>query len=369
MRILHCLRAPVGGLFRHVLDLAGAQAMRGHEVGILADSNAEDRLTAQKFATVADRLSLGIHRIPMGRKPGVGDFQAYRQVLAHAAPLKLDVLHGHGAKGGAYARLAARTLRRRGRDIKVFYTPHGGTLNFKPGTLDGRIFLGLERVLERFTSGLIFESAYAARVYAANIQQPRVPVRIIPNGLQADDFIPATADEDAADVLFVGELRRLKGVDLLLDAVAALNAGRRVTATIAGSGPDAAAFKAHAVALGIADKVTFTGALPARDAFRRGRVMVVPSRAESFPYIVLESAAAGLPLIATRVGGIPEIVDGTDTALIAPESADAIASALSATLSDFAAARARAGRLRANVEAKFTVGRMTDDVLAFYADA
>lgn len=74
------------------------------------------------------------------------------------------MLHGHGAKGGAYARLARRTLRAKGQPIKAFYTP-GGTLNYRPGTAQAAVFLTLERVLERFTDGLIFESAYAARVY------------------------------------------------------------------------------------------------------------------------------------------------------------------------------------------------------------
>ena len=68
--------------------------------------------------------------------------------------------------------------------------------------------------------------------------------------------------------------------------------------------------------------------MPAREAFALGRALVVPSRAESFPYIVLEAAAAGLPLLATNVGGIPEIVSGTDTALLPPEDADALAQAM-----------------------------------------
>ena len=131
MRILHCLRAPVGGLFRHVLDLAEEQSKRGHDVGILADSNAEDRLTSSKFAAIEPKLTLGIARIPMRRQPGLGDLAAVRDVRRHAAKLDLDVLHGHGAKGGAYARLAAVSIR--GRSIKTFYTPHGGSLNLKPG--------------------------------------------------------------------------------------------------------------------------------------------------------------------------------------------------------------------------------------------
>ncbi len=371
MRILHVLRAPVGGLFRHVLDLSAEQSARGHEVGILADSNAEDQLTARKFAALAPVLKLGILRTPMSRQPGLGDVTATRTVRAHARSLHLDVLHGHGAKGGAYARLAARGLKRDGQTVTAFYTPHGGSLNFKPQSPGGRVFLGLERALERLTGGLIFESAYAQRVYRERVSSAEVPYRIVPNGLQPEDFERAIADPLAADILFIGELRALKGVNVLLEAIAALNAERSipVRAVIVGSGPDAETFKALAHDLGLQNAVSFPGALVARSAFGLGRVMVVPSLAESFPYVVLEAAAAGLPLVSTNVGGIPEIVAGTDTVLIEPGSVAALASALRTALADPAAARARADRLREAVAAKFTVAGMTSAILDFYRTA
>jgi glycosyltransferase involved in cell wall biosynthesis len=366
MRILHCLRAPVGGLFRHVLDLAAEQAKSGHAVGILADSNAEDRLTAPKFAGIAPLLTLGIHRTPMSRQPGVGDFQAYRTVRDYARGLNLDVLHGHGAKGGAYARLARRALQREGQSVKAYYTPHGGSLNFKPGTAQSRVFLAVERALERFTSGLVFESAYAARIYAERVHTPAVPQRVIPNGLQPEDFDLARHAETATDIVFVGELRPVKGIGLLIDALAELNKERRVTATIVGSGPDAESLKAQVATLGLTKDITFTGALPARDAFNRGRIMVVPSLAESFPYVVLEAAAAGLPLISTNVGGIPEIVAETDTTLVIPGSVAALIAAMRETLANPAGAHDKAMRLRANVERKFTVAGMSGSILDFY---
>jgi glycosyltransferase involved in cell wall biosynthesis len=366
MRILHCLRAPVGGLFRHVLDLAEEQANRGHDVGILADSNAEDRLTSAKFASVAPRLTLGLARVPMRRQPGLGDLFATRTVRAHAAKLDLDVLHGHGAKGGAYARLAARGLARRGQRIASFYTPHGGSLNLKPGSIEQRVLMLIERGLESVTTGLIFESAHAARVYRERISAKGAPHRIVPNGLKIADFKSVKPGPDATDVLFVGELRHLKGVDILLDALAELK-DRRVTTTIVGSGPDEAAFKEMSSALGLADLVRFTGALPIRKAFALGRVMVVPSRAESFPYVVLEASAAGMPLIATNVGGIPEIVAGSDTALIEPGNISALVASLTATLDDPQSALDRAARLKARVTRKFTVAAMTDSILSFYA--
>ncbi len=366
MRILHCLRAPVGGLFRHVLDLAAEQADRGHDVGIIADSNTEDRLTAPKFAALAPKTKLGIARVPMGRKPGLGDFNAYRAVARHAAPLGVDVLHGHGAKGGAYARLTARQLRKSGARVKAFYTPHGGSLNFKPGSFEGRVFLNLEKVLERFTNGLIFESQYAADVYHARVSASGAPYRVIPNGLQAADFAAPPPADNATDLLYIGELRPIKGVDLLLDAIAELNRQAPVTATIVGSGPLMQDLVDKTSALGLSERVKFTGALPARDAFALGKVMVVPSLAESFPYVVLEAAAAGLPLVSTAVGGIPEIVSGTDTPLIAAGDVNVLVAALRDTLSDLQAAQQRAQRLRANVGAKFTVPQMADNVLSFY---
>ena len=110
-----------------------------------------------------------------------------------------------------------------------------------------------------------------------------------------------------------------KGVDVLLRALAEVARARPVHAVIVGSGPDREVFVKLAEELGLERIVTFTGAMPAALAFRRGRAIVVPSRAESLPYIVLEAAAAAMPLIATEAGGIPEIVEGSDTKLLPPE--------------------------------------------------
>jgi glycosyltransferase involved in cell wall biosynthesis len=351
-----------------VLDLAEEQAKRGHEVGLLADSNSEDRLTARKLEAIAPLMKLGIARIPMSRKPGIGDIAAIKAVTAHARKLDLDVLHGHGAKGGTYARFAAGILNHRGQAIRAFYTPHGGTLNFKQGSLQAHIYMTIERALERCTSGLIFESAYAGRVYRERIAGRKAAERIIPNGLQPIDLTLAQPQDDATDLLFIGELRQLKGVDILLEAVALMNRKRRVTATIVGAGPDAGALKAQASALGLNDIVRFTGALPAREAMTLGRHMIVPSRTESFPYVVLEAAAAGLPLVATSVGGIPEIVAGTDTSLIEPDSVAALTTALQDMLDHPDEAAARARRLRTKVERTYTVEGMATAVLAFYND-
>ena len=133
-------------------------------------------------------------------------------------------------------------------------------------------------------------------------------MRVVRNGIAEAEFEPVTPGADATDIVCVGELRPVKAIDVLIEALAMLKqSGRRVTATIAGEGPDAAKLKAQASRLGLADQVRFIGHCPARKAFAMGRMLVIPSRAESLPYVVLEAAAAGLPIIATNVGGVPEI--------------------------------------------------------------
>ena len=366
LRILHCLRAPIGGLFRHVHDLAKGQTALGLQVGIICDSETGGGEAARALSSLADFCVLGVTRCPMPRQVGLGDWRSYRKVKQLASRLAVDVLHGHGAKGGAYARLAARGLKRKGKRVGAFYTPHGGSLHYSSATLTGRLYVQAERRLAPMTDGLIFESLFAARRYNEMIGEPRCPVCIVPNGLYRHEFYEARLADDAADFVFVGELRQLKGIDILLAALAAQRTVYPATAAIVGSGPDEKDFKRLAQKLGLEGKVTFAGPLPARTAFARGRCVVVPSRAESFPYIVLEAAAAQMPLIATDVGGIPEIVVGTDTPLVRPGDIAALAGQMRAFLASPKPFLDRAVRLQAHVAKRLTVERMTNDVVEFY---
>ncbi|MEO0799605.1 MAG: glycosyltransferase family 4 protein [Pseudomonadota bacterium] len=371
MRILHVLRAPVGGLFRHVRDLATEQASRGHAIGVLCDASTSDSLTEQRLSDLSEHLALGLHRINMPRGLGLGDVAATQATKKLIAIHGCDVVHGHGAKGGAYARLAVggstATERMSQTEARAYYTPHGGSLHYAPSSVQGRIFMALEQRLSRATSGLIFESAFSQKTYRRQVGPARCPERVIANGLLPSEFFQHTPAHDAADVLFIGELRDLKGIDILLEGLSKLRTqGHTATATIVGDGPDAAKFRAMADDLSLSDTVTFTGALPAAKAFPRGRILVVPSRAESFPYIVLEAAAQAIPMIATDVGGIPEIVGQGSETLIPSKNSDALAAALVSFLNTPEHFEARAQALQARASDRFSVAGMTTEILTFY---
>ncbi len=367
-RIIHCLRAPVGGLFRHVRDLVHEQSERGHAVGVVCDETTSDPLTAERLAELAPHLALGLHRVPMSRDIGPSDLRATRAVRDLALRHAVDVVHGHGAKGGAYARFAASSVVRAGGSVSAFYTPHGGSLHFDPASLVGRAYMAAERHMARMTSGILFESAYSERTFRAKVGDPACATRVVHNGISAEELEPVVPSPDAADLVFVGELRRLKGVDVLLAALASLGSGGP-TLVIVGAGPDEAEFRGDASRLGLDGRVRFAGAMPARKAFALGRALVMPSRAESFPYVALEGAGAGLPLIASDVGGVSEIVAGTDTRLVPPDDVNALATAIADMVRDPASAASRAARLRAEVGRRFSVTTMAEGVLEFYATA
>jgi glycosyltransferase involved in cell wall biosynthesis len=366
LRILHVLRAPIGGLFRHVHDLALGQAALGCEVGIICDSRKGNGDINAALGRLEDNCVLGLTRMPMGHQIGFGDFRTAGKVARLAAKLDVDVVHGHGAKGGAFARLAGRKLKAKGSKAKVVYTPHGGSLHYSPATPMGRLYIMAERKLAPMTDGFIFESLYTANRYAELIVMPKCPVRVVPNGLYCHEFYESLLADDAADFVYIGELRKLKGVDVLLEALAAHQSIFPGRAIVVGSGPDEQHFKRMARRLGLNSRVSFSGPQPARTAFVRARCVVVPSRAESFPYIVLEAAAAQMPLIATNVGGIPEIVGDVDMPLVPPGVVEALASQLRVFLANPKPFLERAVALRERVAERFTVDAMTYNVVDFY---
>jgi glycosyltransferase involved in cell wall biosynthesis len=365
LRILHAVRAPVGGIFRHILDLANGQADRGHHVGIVADSLTGGERAEAALAEIAPRLKLGVRRLAIHRQPHPTDILVWARIMWLIRRLKPDVLHGHGAKAGVFIR-----LRRRSKNNIRVYTPHGGSLHYPLDTLQGAIYSRLERALMNSTELFLFESGFARDTYQRTIGTPAGLVRCVFNGVTADEFDPVVEADDATDLVYVGEFRHIKGADLLIDAVARLRAdGKPVKLTLAGDGEEIGTLKAQIQSHGLGDAVRFIGHVKARYGFSKGKLLVVPSRGDSMPYVVIEAAAAGIPMVAANVGGIPEIFATHTQALFAPNNVDAMAAAIETALGDPAAALARAKSLRERIFQHFSQKAMVEGVLAGYRNA
>jgi len=222
--------------------------------------------------------------------------------------------------------------------------------------------------LERVTDALVHVSAYEAEIYRQKVGIPRCRAAVIRNGLREEEFAPVVPRNDARDLLFLGMLRDLKGVDVFLEAIARLDKhhGRKLTAHVIGQSEEPGRYEALARHLGIDDSVAFSDPVPTRDAFASARMIVVPSRAESMPYVVLEAIAAGMPIVASDVGGIPEIFAPAAGGLVPPGDAGALADAINDALADPRRTDAEAVARRAWLHPRFNIAAMQNKVEALY---
>jgi glycosyltransferase involved in cell wall biosynthesis len=366
LRILHIARAPAGGVLRHIIDLATAQTALGHEVGLICDRTANGSLEEERLSALSDSISLGVTRLDIGRKAGFSDLNALRKVRKALHSFQPDIVHGHGAKGGMLARLGGTGVKSRPSRL---YSPHGGSLHYSPQSLEGKIYFTIERALERVTDALVFVSRFEQITYEQKIGTPRCRTALVYNGISEAEFTPVPCDADATDILFVGHMRALKGVDVLLNALAILKQrGKPLTATLIGAGEDKPAFEDQVRRLELSSRVTFLPPCPVREALRRGKIMVVPSRAESMPYIVLETAAAGMPLLASNVGGIPEILGPDFSGLVPPDDPQALANALGSVIDNLASIRQQAAQQALALKNRFSLHAMADTIMKLCID-
>ncbi len=368
---MHVFRAPVGGLFRHVVDVARLQAAAGHDVGLFCDASTGGARAEAALAALAPHLTLGVTRPADAPQPATASERPLgaRRPVAPRAPRRAD--------RAARARLEGRPVRPPGpvgpalRPVRA-YTPHGGSFNYRPGSALHRLYMQAERVLTARTDVFLFESDFIAGRYRAYVGPTSRLVRIVHNGIATEEFAPITRAPDALDLVYIGELREAKGVPVLFEALARLRRehGRRLTLLVVGSGPDENTLRTRVAALGLAEDVRFEPPQPIRAALSRARVMVVPSLAESLPYVILEAAAAAQPMVSTDVGGIPEIFGPAAPALVPPNDAAALAGAILRKVDqDPEARRDEAAGLSAFIRCRFSMDQMAEDGLAGYAAA
>jgi glycosyltransferase involved in cell wall biosynthesis len=229
-------------------------------------------------------------------------------------------------------------------------------------------------LMGRMTGALVDAVVAPSRATAAElVRDYGCEVRaVIPNGVLPLDPIAAAAQETKT-VLYVGRLRTRKAVAVLLEAFAEVVAEvPHARLEIIGDGEQRAALEQGCAVLGIADSVRFHGALPRRQVISHyggAAVFCLPSIYEGFPVAIVEAMSAGLPVVSTRVAGIPEaVIDGETGYVVPPEDSGALARRLVELLSDADRARrmGEAGRLR--FERELSIAHVAEVHLALFRD-
>jgi glycosyltransferase involved in cell wall biosynthesis len=231
-----------------------------------------------------------------------------------------------------------------------------------------------EIVLQRAAYTCAHRIVANSRAAAERLVFERVPARaitVIPNGLEARDFQPRPSRQPRRRVVVVANLRAEKGHDVLIDAApSVLRCFPDAQFELVGAGPELGALRARANARGVAHAFAFLGErddVPARLA--AADIFLLPSRSEAFPNAVLEAMAAGLPVVASGVGGILELIDDGRTGLLTPPGdAIALANRLCALMSDPALGVRLARAAQADVEQRYSFDRMVAAFDALYLD-
>lgn len=345
--VLH-IAAPAafGGLESALQALAAGQRRRGHSVTVAMVLEPAQGTVALAH-TVAAR-GVQVEEIRVGARAYMRERAAVRSLIRAIRP---DIVHTHGFRPDAVDGGVAR-----GERLPVVSTCHG----FIESDWRGRVYQSVQRqLLRRFDAVIAVSSPIAVRLRQAGVAASKV--HVLPNGFSA----PANTRDasEAREILglppgpvvgWVGRLSMEKGPDLALDAFARLGGVARLA--MIGAGREESALRQRARTLGIADRVTWCGAV--RDAgslFTAFDAFLLSSRTEGTPIALLEAMAAGVPVVAARVGGVPDVVDDTSALLVEPGSVDGLASAIAHTLDNPGPARLRAGRAVARLASHFSV--------------
>ena len=372
-------RLNMGGPALHVAYLTAGLRERGYDTTLVAGSLARGE---DSMAFVADELGVGVVRIDeLGR-----EISPLRDVIATLRLARLirrerpDILHTHTAKAGTVGRVAALLAGRKGPPI-VVHTFHGHVLRGYFGPRRSLVFRLLERWLAGRTTALIAVSPQVRDDLVALHVAPPERFVVIRLGIELDERVAGAKDgrlesrrylgipTDRFAVGWIGRMTGVKRTDDVLVAFKRLREGGvDACLCMVGDGPDRAQLERRAHELGIVKDTLFLGyqedVAPFYAAFD---ALVLPSSNEGTPVSAIEALAAGRPVVATRVGGVPDVVEeGEDGFLVELGATDELADRL-AQLARDPALRERMGAAgRQRVLPRYAVERLVDDVDRLY---
>jgi glycosyltransferase involved in cell wall biosynthesis len=278
--------------------------------------------------------------------------------------LRPALIHAHGARAGLpLAWLARRT--------PLFSSVHGYHFVGKTGAARRLAIAAERRSSARAALTLFVCQPDRGLAAAAGILARQSRGEVIPNGVDLAGLPAARGTQGGRTLGFLGRLEAVKNPLLLLDLLAGLEVGHRLV--VIGDGPLMAELRARAAALGLADRVELAGSLPRDRALERLAgldVLVVPSLWEGMPLAPLEAMAIGVPVVASRVGGLPEIIEDGRTGLLIDDRDPASYARAVRRLTDGSALRAGiVARARAEVAERFSWAAARQAYLTLYRNA
>lgn len=368
-------RLNVGGPSVHVILLTAGLRDRGYQTRLIVGQ--EEPLEGNLFGFAEEKGVACTQLAALGREiRPLGDLRALwalRRLIREFRPV---IVHTHTAKAGVLGRLAARLT---GVPL-VVHTYHGHVLRGYFGPVKTAFFRGLERLLGPLTDVLLAVSPAVKQDLVELGVAPASKIRVVPLGLDLEPLagvLPrgtlrreAGLPEGAPLIGVVGRLVPIKDISTFLEAAARVrNSIGSCHFALVGDGQERALLEARVPDLGLRGAVRFFGWRKDMGAvYGDLDVVVNSSRNEGTPVSLIEALAAGRPVVATRVGGTPDLLGEDRGLLVPPGDPSALASAILECLRDPAAAAARARAGQRHVLRHHAVGRLLADMDGLYRE-
>ncbi len=366
MKILYGItKSNFGGAQRYVYELAREAKHRGHDTAVLLGGH----------GVLTEKLdSRGVRVITLpGLERDVSitkDIRAFIDIYKTLKSERPDIFHINSSKMAGIGAVAARLAGVK----RIIFTAHGWEFN-GPGRKYQKMLLKVLYWVTILFSDLTICVSEKTRRDVVSWPFVKNKLSVVHNGIADFDFLSREEarkelglKEDTYVVGTIAELRRIKGLDILLTAWADFSKNRNVTLVIIGAGEEAENLTALAKKLNISESVYFAGFIDnARKFMRAFDVFVLASRSEALPYAPLEAGLASLPVVATSVGGVPEIIKEDETGLlIQPEFPEELRHVLDGLRRDGDLRKRLGDALHTFVEKEFSLKQMFDKTFALY---
>jgi glycosyltransferase involved in cell wall biosynthesis len=361
LTILHLLApAPVGGLETVVSTLAAAQRRSGHTVVVAPTLSAPG--DGWNFAASLEHTDVELVPLTVSRR---GYLRERSLIRGLCESRRVNIVHTHGYRSDIVGGHAGHES-----GVPIVTTVHG----FTGGGWKNRAYERLQRfAFRRFDAVVAVSRPQADQLRSSGVPEGRL--RVVPNALAAHPNPLDRAEARRSLGLpaegliagWVGRVSREKGIDVFIDALASIR-DRLIQAAILGDGPERTSESARAESIA-PSRFLWLGAVPdAARYFAAFDLFVMSSRTEGLPMVMLEAMAAGIPIVTTSVGGIPDLVSPAEGVLVPAEDPKALAAAIRATLDDSEAAAARSHAAQLRQKAEFDVGPWSARYESIYRD-
>lgn len=365
--ILQIVGDPVGGIRRHIHSIIDGMSDQGIQSFYVYSSIKTDKTFQNEMKYFEDKLA-GTLPLSISKKPSFRDILNIFKLIIFVRKNSIHIVHGHGAKGGLYARVLKLFC-----NINTVYTPHGGVLHQAFSPLLDKLYVTIERMMIPLTDTLVFESCYSRDRYLEKIGTPKCEIVVNYNGVSLEKInltgiIPQVLSPKKINTIHFGLFARLhsmKGQSLAIEAFSMIP--QNYFLHLFGEGDEYDFLMSKVVKFSLQERVFFHGEVNNSEeimSFLDG--VLIPSTFESFSYVAAEALMMGIPVIASNVGGLQEVLAEESGILVDELSAFAFADTILKLFSDTISMRLQIQNGKQRYRKYFNENLMVDTIAMIY---